>query len=78
MYTTFIGLKLSTDLGECGRPRRHQDLTDSVVEALHRLIIHTKETLCCPLFGHLHVQTHCQSFTTGFRLGKLSCKYQYP
>lgn len=36
----------------CGS-RGHQDLTHSVVETLHRFIIHTQETLSCPLLGYL-------------------------
>lgn len=41
------------DLGERGGSGGHQDLTHSVVEALHRFIVHTQETLRRPLFGHL-------------------------
>ena len=41
-------------LREGGGARGHQDLAHAVVEALHWLIIHTQETLSCPLFSHLH------------------------
>ena len=41
-------------LREGGGARGHQNLTHAVVEALHWLIIHTQETLSCPLFSHLN------------------------
>ena len=41
------------DLGECGGPRGHQDLTNTVVEATHRLLVDTKEALSCTLLCHL-------------------------
>lgn len=43
-----------TYLGEGGRARGHQNLTHAVVKALHRLIIHTQETLGCPLLSNLN------------------------
>lgn len=48
--------KKSADLGEGGGSRGHQDLTYSVMEPLHRFIINTQETLCCPLFGYLDMK----------------------
>ena len=41
-------------LREGGGARGHQNLTHAVVEALHWLIIHTQETLSCPLFSHIN------------------------
>lgn len=52
-----FGRGSSADLGERGGSRGHQDLTHSVVEALHGFIINTQETLGGPLFGYLHMQT---------------------
>ncbi len=61
----FGGRRLSADLGECGGSRGHQDLTHSVVEALHRFIIHTQETLRRPLFGYLHMEIQYENLKTG-------------
>ena len=41
-------------LREGGGAGGHQNLTHAVVEALHWLIIHTQETLSCPLFSNLN------------------------
>lgn len=41
-------------LGEGGGARGHQNLTHTVVEALHWLIIHTQETLSCSLLSNLN------------------------
>lgn len=49
----------------CG-PRGHQNLSNSVVEPLHGLIIHTQETLCCPLFCYLKTNK-TQSSTSHFK-----------
>lgn len=43
-----------TYLGKGSGARGHQNLTHTVVEALHWLIIHTQETLGCPLLSNLN------------------------
>lgn len=45
-----------SDLGECGGSRSHQDLSHSVVKALHWLIINTQETLCRSLLCYLEMK----------------------
>ena len=43
-------------LGECGGSGRHEDLPDSVVEALHALQVDVQEALRRALLGHLVLQ----------------------
>lgn len=40
-------------LSEGGGARSHKNLSHSVVEPLHGLIIYTQETLCCPFLCYL-------------------------
>ena len=44
---------LVDDLGEGGGARGHQDLTHTVMEPRQALFVHSQETLCSPLLGHL-------------------------
>lgn len=50
------GVPLVDDLGEGGRSRGHEDLSDSVVELLHSVVRDSKESLSGPLLGLLVVK----------------------
>ena len=63
---TYLGeskAKEATNLGEGGWTGGHEDLTHTVVEAAHGLLVHAQETLSGSLFRHLQ-NTETRQFQT--------------
>ena len=48
---------LVSNLGEGGTARRHQNLADTILKALHGFVIDSQEGLGSPLFGEVILQT---------------------